>query len=321
MDPNIRADLADSYGLDCRRVTPVSGGWLNKKWRVAGSKGAFLVKQFSRERFSPRQIEQIDAALQRQILLEREEIPCPHILPYKGRPIRFLDDGTAYMVMTFCSGEHRDRKSVTVEQMHSLGECCGILHNAFARLPVQGVKGFPLHGSRLLDGLWENFHACSGGLTASSSPDYKAAVLAQETILQTLTPSFFDSLPRGIAHEDFTPDNMLFKPAGVAAILDFDRNQYSYVWHDVGRALLSFTFRDNRLDKEKATAFLSGYAKYRKFAPPDAADALRITWCIETPWWIQPVCFSNSTPKTNRFRQEILWLTEHWSRLEEFLPA
>ena len=106
--------------------------------------------------------------------------------------------------------------------------------------------------------------------------------IRDRSILESLDPAFFDRLPMGLSHEDFTPDNMLFDDNGVAAILDFDRNQYGYLWHDVGRALLSFTLEEGGLAMEKARAFLEGYAQAKE--APGLADALRLVWCLEFPW-------------------------------------
>ena len=49
----LTADLRDSYGLNCSRLEPVAGGWLNKKWQTIAGGERLLIKQFSRERFQP----------------------------------------------------------------------------------------------------------------------------------------------------------------------------------------------------------------------------------------------------------------------------
>lgn len=46
------ADLADSYGIYCYSTVPVTGGWLNKKWRAETNCGTLLIKQYSFERFT-----------------------------------------------------------------------------------------------------------------------------------------------------------------------------------------------------------------------------------------------------------------------------
>lgn len=303
MDSVIREDLRKTFGLGVIEVTDVSGGWMNRKWKVRTERGEFLVKQFSRTRFGERQLHQIEDALVRQITAAEAGVPCPTILlsPADGRPMRFLADdaGTVYMVMTFCGGHMETPDTVTNVQMHSLGETCGRMHRAFARIPAEDVKGYPIDSVRLLNELAENY-------------------ASQKSILDTLSPDFFDRLPRGIAHEDFSPDNILFDDRAVSAVLDFDRCCYSFRWHDIGRALMSLAWNGNTgtLDLPKIRAFVDGYAVHMPLSLADIPDALRITWCIETPWWIRPEFFAECTPKVARFRDEILWLTEHWFELD-----
>ncbi len=317
----LTADLRDSYGLNCGRLQPVAGGWMNKKWQTIAGSERLLIKQFSRERFQPSQLDQIGAALQRQMILEEKGIPCPHILPYRQRPLRILEDGTVYMVMRFCPGRMENRDTITAEQLRSLGSVCGRMHQEFAMLPEQGVKGFPIDGRRVLSALWDHFHTRRDNIPEDAPPAYREALLAQEPILRTLTPDFFRRLPKGIAHEDLSPDNLLFHPDKVSAVLDFDRNQYSFLWHDIGRCLLSFALREGRLDISRIRSFLEGYADHLPLTLGDAADALRITWCIEIPWWIQPAIFTGGTEKIRRFQEEMLWLTAHWPELEALLQS
>ena len=35
MKDSIIADLKNSYGLICNEISPVTGGWLNLKWKVS----------------------------------------------------------------------------------------------------------------------------------------------------------------------------------------------------------------------------------------------------------------------------------------------
>ena len=62
-----------------------------------------------------------------------------------------------------------------------------------------------------------------------------------------------------------------------------DRNHYSYIWHDIGRAILSFALRDNRIDIDKT------------------------------------YLFSEDRGKIVRFKNEMLWLTEYWFELDSLL--
>jgi homoserine kinase type II len=193
------------------------------------------------------------------------------------------------------------------------------MHRAFSQLPVRAAKGYPIDSGQLIGSLWENFNTRVQAAASGAPAEYLQAVRAQEPILKQLTIEYFDRLPRGLAHEDFTSDNILFDADGVSAIIDFDRNQYSFVWHDIGRAILSFALKDHQLDLGKIHAFLEGYSQYTALTLSDIADALRLSWCIEAPWWIQPDFFRESHGKATRFRDEILWLSEHWFELDVLL--
>lgn len=319
MNEKIIADMKSSYGLVCGVSTPVEGGFMHLKWKVSTNKGDMLVKQFSHKRYNQGGLMAIEAALQMQILLQKEGIPCPRVLTCNGGAIRFLDEDISYMVMTFSPGRIESPDTITAGQMHSLGSACGRMRKAYARLPLDNVKDYPIDSRGTLDSLWANYHTRMQQDPSTTPAAYQRAVRDLEPILRTLTPAFFDSLPKGIAHEDFSSDNMLFDEDGVTAILDFDRTQYGFIWHDIGRALLSFALRDGRMDREKVNAFREGYAQHTPLTPHDIADALRISWCIETLWWIQPEFFAENSKKVLRFKDEILWLTAHWFELADLI--
>ncbi len=316
--------LRQIYGLDCHSITPIDGGWMNRLWKVSSDQGELLLKQYSTKRYRQKQLALIEYALQRQILLEQAQIPCPHIFQADGRILHYHGE-TPYMVMSFCTGWKQSPGTISLSQMESLGEACALMHLAFSRLPLANVRGFPPDRCKMLSSLWKNYHDRCQNLTTDEPDGYREALLAQEPILRELSPDFFLGLPMGIAHEDFTPDNLLFCEKEVSAIIDFDRNQYGFVWHDVGRALLSFALEDGlpdmpgQLNRDKIHAFVRGYNRVLSLTMENVADAFRITWCIEILWWIMPSCFSMAKSKATRYRNEILWLTKHWFEIDGLL--
>lgn len=339
MEEAIRADLESSFGLHGDSVNPVSGGWLNRKWKLVCGEKAWLVKQYSRKRFSQKQLDWIEESMQRQIIAQREGVPCPHVLSFRGKVLRTLADGTTYMVMEFCPGVMLDHNTVMTDQMYSLGRACGQIHRTFSALPPQGVRGYPLDRKSVLHELREHYRtqmeecgkAAEEGGPAGSSSDFSdsseeffRALEQERRILEKLPADFFDRLETGIGHEDFTPDNMLFSGNEVSAILDFDRSQYGFRLHDVGRAILSFALKDGKMDLKKAYAFLEGYGEWMAFGGSSRAgcsgdwlertlsDALRITWCIEAPWWVKKGVFAGASVKPGRFLEEIVWVGEWW---------
>lgn len=319
MEDSIIADLKNSYGLICNQITPITGGLLNLKWKVSTEKGELLVKQYSTKRFRREQIERIESALQRQIILEKNGVPCPFLLQYEDRVIRWLDDKTAYMVMDFRSGKTENPDTITITQMHSLGSTCAVMHRAFSQFLEPSVKSLPAFGGYTMDLLWENFNSRITKCSTDDHVEYRKALLALELILKQLSADFFDKFPKGFAHEDFHPGNILFDVDCVSAVVDFDRNCYSYIWHDIGRAILSFALDGNIMNIEKVCAFLEGYSQHSALTLPNIADALRLSWCIEIPWWIQPEFFGECDEIPKRFKDEMIWLTEHWFELDSLL--
>lgn len=319
MDPKIRFDLESSYGISSNCIIPVAGGWLNQKWKIYSNDTAWLVKQFSLKRFQKEKIIQINDALHRQVLLEKYGIPCPHIFLFQNQPIRMLEEEIFYMVMRFCPGKIENHNTITREQMKSLGNVCGQMHRTFSQISPQGVKGFPIHSNYVLSSLWKNHFSSLAQLKKYPIREYVKTITGQIKILQTLTTDFFDRLPKGIAHEDFSPDNMLFFPDKISVLLDFDRNQYSFIWHDIGRAILSFALKNSKLDLQIISSFLQGYNKCIPFTAKDLIDALKITWCLEIFWWVQPEVYENGSPKILRFKDEMVWMTDHWFDLETIL--
>lgn len=319
LEDRILADLKTSFGIRCNKITPVHGGWLNQLWKATADSGELLIKQYSLARFSFKQLQLIEAALQRQITIEKD-IACPHIYLYKGKAIRWIEDQIAYCVMTFCPGKNETAETITISQMSALGNVCALIHKSFSKLPPAAVKGYPIDDQEILTNLWRNVYTRRESGLLDTPLAHQNALFAQETILKQLTGEFFGRLPKGIAHEDFTPDNILFHDSGVSAVIDFDRNQYSYLWHDIGRAILSFALDNNRLDLSKIDAFIKGYTQHLPLNRSNIADALRLTWCIEVLWWIRPECFSsNFCGKAVRYRDEILWLTDHWGEIDSML--
>ncbi len=319
MEERIIADLKQSYGITFNQMTPITGGLLNQKWKLSTDKGELLVKQYSPKRFRREQIERIESALQRQMILEKKGVSCPFLWQAGDCIIRWLDDETAYMVMDFRPGKTEGPDTITSMQMHSLGSACALMHKGFSKLPAHWNKNLPSFGGYTMDLLWENFNSRRTKCSSEDSVEYQKSLLALEPILKQLNTGFFDKFPKGFAHEDFQPGNILFDKDRVSAIVDFDRNCFSYVWHDIGRAILSFALEDNIINVDKVYAFLEGYSQHSPLTISDIAAALRLSWCIETVWWIRPEFFGACNEVPKRFRDEMLWLTEHWFEIDSLL--
>lgn len=316
LEAPLEQDLSRAFGLRPSGWQPVSGGWLNQKWRVETATGPVLVKRYSLERFPPPKLRQIRRALLRQQALWEQGFPCPRVYGCAQGPLRTLDPETVYMVMGFLPGRQETAASVSLPQLESLGKALGDLQRGLSLFPQEEPCRYPTGSAALRQALELHLESAR---RREGPPGFHREVEQTAALLDQVDLAFADSLPQGFSHEDFAPDNLLFSPESLAAVLDFDRNQWGYLAHDLGRALLAFAWTGQGLDQAKAAALLEGY-RQAGGAAPAPADALRLTWCLEVPWWIQPEFFQDPSPKTLRFRQEIQWVTAQWDQLDILFP-
>lgn len=294
MDKRILEDLQESYGIRCRSFSRVHGGYKNELWRAETTEKPLLVKVFSKERFSQRKIENINAALLHQQAVYEMGVACPRVYMANGRAVRCAED-FSYMVMDWRSGHNETQESVTCTQLHSLGQALGRMHAAFSQL--QGdMQGYAHEPEKLLS-----------AIRALGERREDVAGISRMWTMEKLL-----NIPAGLAHEDMTADNVLFDENGVAAIIDFDRCCFGYPMHDVGRTLLSFTLADDGFDTEKIKAFVQGYRGVLTLSRQDVFQALELTWLIEAPWWLH-ADEKQLTGKAWRFRDELIYLTQHYA--------
>jgi len=211
------------------------------------------------------------------------------------------------MVMSYEAGSMPTPDTVSAAQMTSLGEQCGHMHHALSVLDPTTDHHYPLTSADAVCRLAGHMEKLSG------FDDYQIPP-GLDAILSTLDIRFFDRMPRQLCHEDFSGDNLLFR-GNTAVILDFDRGQYSFPLHDVGRALLSLAFDGVQLRLPLVRAFADGYRRYVPLSDDDLADALRITFACEFPWWVHPDYETMDNPKIRRFVNEMYYLIRVWGDL------
>ncbi len=301
MDALLLEDITSFYNLHIQQITPIDGGWLNEKYLLECREGKYLLKIFSMQRFNEDKIKQIENSCTLQIKIQ-DFIICPKILKVSMRYFKEYH----YQIMSYIQGEQKNSSSITLEELVDLGRNIQLLHTTLKQQPSQEhIKG-------------EDFLNQIQAYHQKYKHQLPIEISAQQArILKTLTPSYFDSLSQGLCHEDLGYDNILFYQGKVSAILDFDRVCQSYYVHDIGRVILSFCFEKDHLNLDKVIAFANGYQLDSK----KILDALKITWCIESAWWIIPKMLENNEGKPAIFKEELLWLTNHYFELENILKS
>ncbi len=313
----ILSDLTAVFGIVPTAVTEVPGGYLNEKWRIDTEDASYLLKRFSPVRYAPAKLDSIEQALQRQKFLYEQGISCPRVFDCDGTVLRRISteqgESLVYMLMTFEDGITVTPDTVTAAQMTSLGEQCARMHTALSKCDAEKDAHYPLHSADAVRRLTDH------RVKLEDFSDYHLPP-GTDTILSTLDEPFFDAQAQQLCHEDFSADNLLFA-GDRAVILDFDRGQYSYPLHDVGRALLSLAYDGNTLRPPLILAFADGYRRYRILTADDLANALRLTLACEFPWWMHPDCENAASKKVLRFVSEMHFLIRIWDNIPEILKG
>ncbi len=310
MDERILACMESAMGIRVRSARPVLGGYLNAKWRVQSSLGALLVKQYSMTRFDPERLKALSWALAHQLQVQNV-LPTARLIPHQGKALLNPAKGVYFVVMRYARGHTLETGRPTPVQMMDLGRVCARMHRAMRPLPGETpADGLP--DGRALEENLTKLEALAG-----QRARLQALARAQRAMLAQRPPC---PGPAGMAHRDFARDNVLFGAEGVRAVLDFDRARPGWPLLDVARAVMSFCFDGQRLERPLVRAFLTGYRRVGKLSRRDLLRGLRLLCRVETLYWLTPDCLlKDQAPKVERFVREIEFLSLHYDELERLI--
>ncbi len=184
--------------------------------------------------------------------LAAEGLPCPTPVHAKDGSTTGSLNGRSAAILTFLEGISLRRPSA---------EHCSLAGGALATLHLKGEK-FPRQRENAL-GLssWKSLAAECMADTGNVTRDLKNLIEAE---LEFLSANWPRSLPAGIIHADFFPDNVLFVKNQVSGIIDFYfacRDAFSY---DLAVALNAWCFEaDGYYNVTKGQALFAGYETVR----------------------------------------------------------
>jgi len=178
--------------------------------------------------------------------------PCPTPVHANDGSTTGTLNGRSAAILTFLEGVSLRRPSA---------EHCSLAGHALATLHLQGAS-FPQQRENAL-GLtsWKTLAAeCETGAEKVTS-DLRTLIDAE---LEFLSVNWPDSLPSGIIHADFFPDNVLFVKKKVSGIIDLYfacRDAFSY---DLAVTLNAWCFEaDGSYNVTKGQSLFSGYESVR----------------------------------------------------------
>lgn len=305
-------DLKVKFGFDTYEAEINHFGYANLKWRINTDSGVFFIKQYNSDRYSDELLRSVEVALGFQGNLNKAGIPCPTIFSHGGNHIQRTQSGERYIITEFCQGQMINPGEVNTNQMYHLGQVTGRLHQW---LNMNAPQSLPLHWkpdtkSEMLKRWSLNWHDAQ----KSGSTKYIAALEVQRKIADEMDLEMFDFCEEGWVHWDLFVDNILFHSDKVSAILDFDRMHYIYPEFDISRAILSGAIHNDSINIESTKAFITGYRESIPISGSKLIRSIKLTWWKEASW----LHIKSEEHRTlKRFVEELIWVSNNWSSLEE----
>lgn len=304
-------DIKTSFDLNCTCEHMVTGGWKNRKWKLKCNNRYLLLKELSEERYNEHKIIEIIKSLKVQQISNEKFGVAPNIITNNRGLIQYTNN-LRYLIMDYSEGEHKDYETISSENLFKLGRAIAQLHSVdVSEIYALGEK----EEDHLLI-LKEHVSKMDAEKTLHSR-ELIDAIEKVKSIMSEIDEDIFNKMKIGFTHSDFSKDNILFAKDGVR-ILDFDRGRINYQLQDIGRAIMSFAYNRNGIDLIKVKNFEQGYNSVQSLNKEDIINSLRLIWVIEVAWWFNMFVFCQSqTTKILEFKDQILYLTEHYNTLND----
>lgn len=308
--------ISSLFEIEIQGYNQIHLGFKNLKWQVTTSASDLFVKQYNKHRYPGHRVPGLEKALQIHNKLFTKGFPCPELFSQDGKFILNTESGERFVLMGFNKGFTVPPGSANPSQMYSLGKVIGSLHalleenTALERLHWDISSKAEMLES--LDDRWTEAIALGCSTTISR-------LEAQRRILEHNDRDLFSGCEIGWAHWDLFADNILFNENEVTSILDFDRMSVVYTDFDISRPILSCCIHNNKISLECVAAFVSGYRQFKPLPPEKLIRSIKLTWWREAEW-LRVEKTGDSTP-LKRFREENVWIADHWDQLEELFST
>lgn len=314
---DIKNTIQDKLGYNIISNSQVNRGWLNLKWKINTDYGTKVIKQYNPSRNPPHKIKQIEKALQRQSVLHEKGVKCPKMHWFEDSPIIKSYNGENFCVLDFYEGDIVKPNNINSDQMYDLGKDIALFHKVSNE--SFGVNAV-VEWRPSFEYMTENWHKVWEKANRDNLHELLILLQKQKSIIESIDFSYFNNCRLNWVHADLWVDNILFTSNNLSCIVDFDRNCYAFAELDIGRVLLSLALNDDNLNIDIASAFLKGYQELYPLKDTDIIRALKLTWCLETFWWINSGMYAHkdSSP-VQKFVSEMIWLTNNWTTLNELL--
>ncbi|WP_078394443.1 phosphotransferase [Shouchella patagoniensis] len=316
IEEDIFATITNKFGIKVETAKQIHQGYQNLKWQLTTDQGHFFVKQYNQERYPKESLSGLEASLQKQSLLYENGIPCPKLYSNQGKYVIESEQGERFVMMGLCDGRNIKPGTATANQMYSLGQTVGRMHQFVHSHVEKRALHWDVASKRKMMNSWKARYE-----EAARYGDERLLtnLEIQRSILEASNTDLFSRCIKGWAHWDLFVDNLLFNKDRITAILDFDRTHYVYLDFDISRPILSCCLKDGVMGLDSVAAFVEGYREYRTLTLPSFVRSLQLTWWKEAEW-VRIRRDEDSSPLI-RFAEENGWVGKHWYELEELFSG
>jgi aminoglycoside phosphotransferase (APT) family kinase protein len=303
-------DIEKNYAIQCSNLQDITGGWINRKWRAHSCCGDIVIKELSTQRNSPERLIEVEKALKMQSEIHKRHKIVPRLFAVDQKIIQRKNNFN-YIIMEYVDGVHLNAETISDHELNQLGAALAQIHTVPVIEEYTNNSVVEDHFGNLMD----YFKKTNLNQVIHNS-NFSEIICLCNLIRETINLEFFTDLEIGFTHSDFAEDNILFNQKGVS-VLDFDRARIAYPLQDVGRAIMSFTFDGSSISPSKLEQLIKGYNSIKAIESKDVCKALRLIWIIEVTWWFYENHFGEDTvKKVKEFRDEIVWITKNWEKLD-----
>lgn len=228
----------------------LSAGYANLNYRIDTTQGSFLYRICQQQ---PLHLIEYEVALMQAL----KEIDFPTAYPIAQTNGEYIHPlGESYvMVYEFYEGKE------PVVNKHT---AAGIAQAIGKLSTLPNANRYPKKNAVHLD----TCDALIAEFATAGNPIPELMTYFKEQT-EYLRPLLTQPLPQGMVHGDCFPDNTLFAGNKLLAVIDFEEACYENLLFDVSMTINGFCFKDNVLDFELLSAFMTSYHQQRPLTPKE----------------------------------------------------
>jgi homoserine kinase len=269
------AEILSAYDLgEIRDSKPISKGTVQTNFWIQTANGQFVFRYYEN-----RSRESVLFECDVIQYLTSHQFPCPAAMPNREGELVGVHGGKPYTIFEFVEGDHVENPGS--REREQLIQKAAELHHITAGYRPAYIDQRWNYSVALCQELAEK---AAANLNTASAREKLAWLENQLSRLELP-----DSLPKGICHCDWHFENVLFRDGQIAALLDFDHANYTFLTFDLVGLIENFAWPfDGWFDAGIAREMAQTYEKYRTLSDGEQQhlfDVYKLSILIDCVWY------------------------------------